>query len=356
MIVNPASYTINLNLEITSGCGYNCQGCTVDRNSASAVVDQELKNLLPLLEDIKSNGWRTQELKIGPTDLTTAANGFTILNDPLFAKIVDHFNLVSINLAMLNDYRLQELADRLEELIPGKYLMVGTPVTLKNMTNRKYMSQLRKRFQAFKAMFKTITFTRIYMTVNVDAESISQFSDDTFTALSETDLTEMDLIEFVFTDVRRGFDNILATEQFKRTTKVFSDFILDRSKRVVGSHVYARLVPRPEEGFEFTYNSGELYSTITMVETLTIFKDQFKVPKPWSLASLVGFREQQYTEGLLTHSDHPECGDCCYVDNCIRNNIHLLMEEVGTDKCLFDVKNRWEPACHKRFIVGKAAQ
>ena len=355
MIVDPASYTINFNLEITSGCGYNCQGCTVDKNSNNPGIDPGLAELLPLIKDIKDNGWRTQELKVGPTDLTTATNGFTILNDPLFAEVVSHFNLLSINLAMLNDNGLQELANKLEELIPGKYLMVGTPVTLKNMTNKKYMGQLRKRFQAFKDMFKTITFTRIYMTVNVDAESLDQFSDDTFTALENTDLTENDLIEFVFTDVRRGFDNILDTEKFKRTTKVFADFILDREKRIVDSQVFARLVPRPEEGFEFTYNSGELYSTITMVETLTVFKDKFKLPKPWSLKALTEFREKQYAEGLITQMEHPECGDCCYIDNCVRNNIHLLMEEVNADKCLFDVKNRWEPACHKMYRVGKIA-
>lgn len=346
MMTDLAAYTVNFNLEIMAGCGYNCLGCTVDKNSASTQIDPGLHDLLPLLEDIRHNDWRLQELKLGPTDLITAENGFAILKDPLFAEIVSHFNLLSINLAMLHDHRLEELATHLERLIPGKYLMVGTPVTLKNMMNRKYMAQLRERFARFKAMLPTVTFTRIYMTINVDMETLAQFTDESFEAIRRSDLTEFDSVEFVFTDVRRGFENIIVAEQFKRTTKMFSDFVLDREKRVEGSHVFTRLVPRAEEGFEFTYRTGDLYSTINMVETLTVFSDRYKIPKPWSLKSLIGFREEQYADNLIRYVEHPECGDCCYLDNCARNNIPLLMEETRADKCLFDIKNRWEPACH----------
>jgi len=346
MMTDPATFTVNFNLEITAGCGYNCLGCTVDKNGANTQLEPELGDLLPLLEDIRSKGWRTLELKVGPTDLTTAENGFTILDDPVFGKIVSYFNLISINLAMLNDHGLKRLADKLEELIPGKYLMVGTPVTLKNMLNKKYMTQLRERFARFKGMLKTITFTRIYMTINVDSDSIRQFSDETFDAISDSNLTEFDSVEFVFTDVRRGFDNLMVAEQFKRVTRQFSSFVLDREKRVAGSHVFTRLVPRPQEGFEFTYRTGDLYTTITMVETLTIFDDKYKLPKPWTFESLIDFRENQYADTLIKYSGHPECGDCCYLDNCSRNNIPTLMEEASSDRCLFDIKNRWEPACH----------
>lgn len=346
MMTDPAAFTVNLNLEVTTGCAYSCPGCTVDKDGANMTVDPEIRDLLDLAREVNASGWRTQELKIGPTDMISAGNGFALLRDPLIKELMSHFNLLSIALAMLNDNGLQELADILEEMMPGKYLMVGTPVTLKNLMNEKYMNILRDRFARFRGMLKTITFNRVYVNINVDEDSLKQFNDKTFDAITNIGLGDFDSIEFVFVDVRRGFDNIMNAERFKRVTREFAHFVLEREKRVEGSRVFSRLVPRSDEGFEFTYRTGQLYSTINIVETLTLFNENNAIAKPWTMDRLIEFRTDQYANNLMRYVDHPECGDCCYLDNCARNNIQVLMEEVNSDKCLFDIKNRWEPACH----------
>jgi len=341
MHVDRVSQTFNLGLEVLKGCGYSCSGCTVDKNFAEFDVPaDDAKALLGLLEDLKQNDWRMLELKIGPTDITSSDNGFAVLRHPVIKQIASYYKVLTLNAAMLHDRNLPELAALCDELMPGKYVNIGTPFTLKNVANEKFMGMMKERLAYFQSLLKKASFTRLYATVNIEEENLSQFNDESFSRLRNYDFgSGIDkVIEFPFVNARQGFDNILHAERFKRDIKQFSDFV----KTKINTHEFVPLIPGTKEGYEYTYRTGKLYSTIVLVENLTLYKDKYELLKPWTGERLIDNREQAYINNLIKYSEHPECGDCCFLDNCARCDVQHLMEETGSATCLIEMKNRWD--------------
>lgn len=346
MFSDRVSQTFNLGLEVLTGCGFSCVGCTVDKSIAPLdISDADADAMVAMLEDLKQNDFRLLELKIGPTDITTADNGLAVLEHPIIKKIASYYKVIAINMAMMNDHNLVEIAERLDELAPGKYINVGVPITLKNACNEKWMGILKQRMAYFRSLLKKAKFTRIYVTINIEHDNLVLFSDESYTTIRNMDFGEgfEKVIEFPFVHVRKGFENILVAEAFKRDLKHFADFV----KTKIGTYEAVPLIPGHKEGFEYTYRSGAIYSTIVLVENLTIFKDDFMLPKPWTAQAVVDDRENSYHRILTEFSDHPQCGTCCFFDNCARCDVQRLMEETNSDTCLIEMHNRWDLAIYE---------
>lgn len=346
MFSDRVSQTFNLGLEVLKGCGFSCVGCTVEKNFAPVDISEEdTSAILGLLEDLKQSDFRLLELKIGPTDITSADNGFAVLEHPAIKKIADYYKVVTINMAMLNERNFIEVAERLDELAGGKYVNIGIPITLKNACNEKWMAILKERIAYFRSLLKKAKFTRIYVTINIEEENLDLFTDESYTTIRNMDFGEgfEKVIEFPFVHVRKGFENLMVAEQFKRDLKRFSDFV----KTKIGTYEAVPLVPGFKEGFEYTYRTGSIYSTIVLVENLTIFKDSFKLPKPWTAKAVIEDRENSYHRILMEYSSHPECGTCCFFDNCARCDVQRLMEETNSAHCLIEMHNRWDLAIYE---------
>jgi hypothetical protein len=335
------SQSFNLGLEILKGCGYSCAGCTVDKNVAAFdIPEDDARELLSLLTDLKTNDWRLLELKIGPTDIVSAENGFEALRHPVVREIISHFKVVTLNAAMLHDHKLVELAEILDEVAPGKHINIGTPFTLHNLANEKFMGIMKKRLAYFKGLLKKAQFTRLYATVNIESGNLDQFTDEAFSLLRNYDFGAgiHKVVEFPFVNARQGFDNLLHAEVFKRDVKRFSDFV----KTKVNTHEFVPLIPKANDGYEYTYRTGKLYSTIVMVENVTLYNERFELARPWTGQALMADREETYINNLIRYSEHPECGDCCFLDNCSRCDIPRLMDETSSQECLFGMKNRYD--------------
>lgn len=341
MHVDRVSQSFNLGLEVLKGCGYSCAGCTVEKNAAGfEVPEDDARELLGLLADLKANDWRLLELKIGPTDIITSENGFAVLQNPVIREIISHFKVISLSSAMLYDDKLPELAAILDDVAPGKHINMGVPFTLHNVGNEKFMGIMKTRLAYFKNLMTKAAFSRLYATVNIEDGNLAQFSDEAFSRLRNYDFGNgiHKVIEYPFVNARKGFDNILHAEAFKRDVMRFSEFV----KTKVNTPEFVPLIPKVKDGYEYTYRTGKLYSTIVMVDNVTVYNDRFELPKPWTGQAVIDDRETTYINNLITYSQHAECGDCCFLDNCCRCDIPRLMDEVHSSTCLFGMKNRWE--------------
>ncbi len=337
------SQTFNLGLEVLKGCGYSCSGCTVDKNFADFdVPEDDARAILGLLADLKAQDWRMLELKIGPTDITSSDNGFAVLQHPVIKEIASYYKVLTLNAAMLHDRNLPELAELVDELMPGKYVNIGTPFTLKNVANEKYMAMMKERLAYFQSLLKKASFTRLYATINIEEENLKQFNPESFSLIRNYDFgSGIDkVIEFPFVNARQGFDNLLIAERFKRDIKQFADF----AKTRINTHEFVPLIPGVKEGYEYTYRTGKLYSTIVLVENLTLYKDKYELARPWTGERLLKHREDAYINNLVKYSEHPQCGTCCFLDHCARCDVQHLMEETGSDTCLIEMHNRWDLA------------
>ncbi|MNU61449.1 hypothetical protein D3C71_506560 [compost metagenome] len=334
------SQSFNLSLEILVGCKFSCPGCTVDKNYAPLVLPEEdTQALLSLVDSLQKEDFRLLEFKVGPTDLVSSDNGHAALTHPLVVGLSQYYKALNINLALLHTDGLVELAELLDDLMPGKKLSVTIPLTLGNITKPKYMALLKEHVTYFKSLLKKVDFNRVYANFNIIEENLKDLTIAQYEAAHEMDLGDVGIVvEFPFTHSRLGFDNLLVQDQFRRDLFQYTEF----AKARVNTRSFRPLQPAILEGFEFTYRAGKLYSTPVLVENLPIFDPAFELPKPWTTESVLTYKEHRYYDNLVEFADHPACGDCCFLDHCARGDVHRVMKLVGRDDCLTGTKNRWD--------------
>lgn len=331
--------SFNITLEVLTGCRYSCAGCTVEKNFAPLdVSESDTDDLVGMLDDLIADGYRLLEFRVGPTDIISADNGFPALRHRLTREFGKRYKALNLNMAMLHNEGMVELAEILDEVIPGKMLSVTIPVTLKNTRNNKYISELKKRVLYFKGLLKNVDFNRVYLTLNVGEDNLKHLSTENYDHAHELDLGVGIVVEFPFAHSRKGFNNLLVVEEFKADLTEFITFMKTR----VNTRSFRPLQPAILEGFEFTYRGGLLYSVPVVVENLPLFHPMFELSRPWTAARIYEHRETPYYDSLEQYIDHPECGDCMFLDHCARGGVHQIMNLIGTDKCLTDSKNRWE--------------
>lgn len=333
------SQSFNLSLEILKGCGYSCPGCTVEKNFAPVEIpDADTQEILTLVEQLQANDFRLLEFKVGPTDIISSDNGFAALSHPLVVGLSKSYKALNINLALLHTDGLVELAAKLDELMPGKLLSVTIPMTLGNITNPKYMALLKNHIAYFRTLLKRVNFNRVYANFNIGPDNLKDLTIERYELAHEMDLGLKVVVEFPFAHSRQGFDNLLVMDRFRRDLFEFTEF----AKARVNTRSFRPLQPAILEGFEFTYRAGALYSTPVVVENLPIFHTDFELPKPWTVDSVLTYKEHRYYDNLVEFSDHPTCGDCCFLDHCARGDVQRVMKLVGRDDCLTGTKNRWD--------------
>ncbi len=334
------SKSFNLSLEILKGCGFSCPGCTVEKNFAPMEIPEaDAQALLALVDELKADDFRLLELKLGPTDITSSDNGFAAMQHPFVKEMASRYKALNISHPMLHDRGFVELAQLIDELIPGKKLSVGVPMTLKNIQNPKYMALVKQHIALFKGLLKKVDFNRVYATFNVIEDNLENLSVESYEQAHQMDLGDVGIVvEFPFAHSRQGMDNLLVLDRFRRDLHYFTEFIKERAN----TKSFRPLQPAVLSGIEFTYRAGSLYSTPVLVENLPIFHPDFELPKPWSASELMSFLENRYYDNLIEFADHPECGNCCFLDNCARGDVHRIMKLVGRDTCLTGTKNRWD--------------
>lgn len=340
MFPEQIALSLNLNLEILTGCGFSCPGCTVEKNFAPLdIPDADSQALEAFVLDLRKEQFRLLEFKVGPTDICSSDNGFAALRHPLVKFLSQHYKALNINLAMLHTRGFEELAVLLDELMPDKKLSVTVPMTLKNIGNPKYRSVLKEHITHFKGLLKRVDFNRVYAGFNVVEENLTHLDLEHYELAHTLDLGDVGIVvEFPFAHSRTGFDNLLNVEKFKRDLAVYTEF----AKARVNTQMFRPLQPAILEGFEFTYRGGRLYSTPVLIENFPIFHPDFELPKPWTTASVLAYKSDRYYDNLIEFAEHPECGNCCFLDRCARGDVHRIMKMIGKDTCLTNTKNRWD--------------
>lgn len=335
----------NITLEVLEGCGYSCKDCAVDKTSTLATMsEQDSKDLVVLADDLIDYGFNPFEYTIGPTDLASSDNGLAWLDSDLAKKFSERFGSTVISLTLVNDFGLESVAKHINVLAKGKKFRLVLPASLKNLDNKKYVSLLRKNISHLKSLLTETKFYRIYLTINMITESATLFNSGSTRYVKGLSLGVDTTIDFNFAHSRQGLDNLLIHNAFMRDSKHYFDTLTTFTNPTDKVQV----VPDPEEGIELTYRDGNLYYTPILLEKFPIFTDEFVIPKPWTAEAVISFKENLYYRNLVDYTDHPTCGDCCFVDRCARGDTHTVMRHIKEQKCMLSVKNR-----HDLINAGK---
>lgn len=337
MLIDERDLAVNLTLEILQGCGYSCQDCAIDKSATSdyiAAGDDD--DLLALVDGWKAQGYRLHEFTIGPTDICASQTGLSVLDTKLVKGLAQRYDSLTVSLAMLFDTQLIELAQKVEVLMAGKALRVIIPTTLKNAGNQKFMAAVKTRIGILKAFLHSCELKMVYLSINVVNASAENFTPETNRIVNNVDLGVRKLVEYVFPHSRRGFDNLMVFEEFKRDFATYVKGIQDSNN----SSLNRFLIPTASDSKELTYRDGRLYYTPVLMEKFPIFAPEFEMPWPWKVDDLTTKAESDYHLNLMDKSEHPTCGDCCFLDECARGDMHTLMDFFQHEGCLINMKNR----------------
>ena len=88
--------TLELQLEILSGCAFNCEGCHVDRNSENKTTDRMYRVAYEFV-----NNLNPFSIVIGSTDIFTASNSLSVLRDIRLTELIKRFDRLVVNSTMV---------------------------------------------------------------------------------------------------------------------------------------------------------------------------------------------------------------------------------------------------------------
>jgi len=339
MLSNQSDLAFNITLEILKGCGYSCADCAIDKNATSDFVGPgDHERLIILADQMKEAGYRLHELTLGPTDVVSSKSGLSILDSPLVKDLAERYSSLTVSLALLFDTGLVEFAKKVDRLMAGKKFRLVVPATLKNAGNPKYLAMIKRRIQILNEHMHETQFKLVYLTINMVNASVEEFSLTNNQMVQELDIGMEKLVEYVFPHSRRGLDNLLVRQEFIRDFAAFTRGIHECKDTRYNRY----LIPTVSDSVEVVYHRGELYYTPVLMEKFPLFSDAFIVPRPWTAEAVIDYRSEMYYNNLLNYSNHPACGDCCFMDHCARGDVQLIMHHIGHDECLLDMKNRWD--------------
>lgn len=339
MLTQQSDLAFNVSLEILQGCGYSCVDCAIDKNATSDYITPgDDERLVALAKGMKAEGYRLHELTIGPTDIISSKTGLGILDTPLVQELAEQYSSLTVSLALLFDTGLVELAQRIDRLMPNKKFRLVVPTTLKNASNPKFLAMIKQRIQVLQDNLKHARFKLVYLTINMVNASAEQFSFDSNQLVQDLDLGMEKLVEYVFPHSRRNLKDLLVRQGFLRDFGSFTE-----QMHTCNNTQYNRyLIPTVSDSVETTYHNGELYYTPVLMEKFPIFDPQFILPRPWMALEVMEYKSNLYYDALTRYSEHSQCGNCCFLDNCARGDTQVIMDYLTHDRCLLDMHNRWD--------------
>lgn len=339
MFGNEKDQAFNLTLEILKGCGFSCQDCAIDKTLTSDFIHPgDDDRLLALVDAMRDRGFRLHEFTLGPTDIISSKTGMGILDRSLIKALAARYDSLTVSLALLFDTNLVPFAQKVDKLMAGKKFRLIVPATLKNIRNEKFTNMLRERIGIIRDNLHETEFKLLYLGINLTNATAEDFHLETNRLAHELDLGVPKLVEYNFPHSRLGLEEIMIRQKFLREFRLFTDGM----KECNDTQYNRYLIPTVSDSLEFAYHKGELYYVPVLMEKFPMFIDPFKFPRPWDADELISFKEQMYYKHLEVYADHPDCGECCFFDNCARGDTQLIMDTLRLDTCLLDMKNRWD--------------
>lgn len=93
--------TFNLSLEFLDKCGFQCNGCYVNRRNNFS--DADLANIKELGEELSNiEGAELNEVIVGPTDFFATENVEILFEKPEFLGLFDHFKAITITSTLMS--------------------------------------------------------------------------------------------------------------------------------------------------------------------------------------------------------------------------------------------------------------
>lgn len=336
------NFFFNLNFEVLRGCQFQCTGCHVNKDEGLKITEVDKRNLLNLLNSVKDDpGYKSFIAFIGPTDFLVADNTLSLLEDPFFIEVLNHFKRLSFQTTCLNIKKSKEIGEVLRRNFPDHELEINVLIEPEKVTNEKYINTLiSNRNHLFSEInwptkIRTFAIMNLYDYQNVKKKEIAEILKDYEYMHSFTkDLFET-TIDFNFSFGRKGnalnkLEFLQATEQIK---ELFNNGVNDHTVSFI-RFSFGKLLDSLIE-FQYNWLNGKLYSSPLLYERYASFIEPLEIDlEEWTIEELENYENYMTAKQFSDAFQMNECSNCDYLKMCVDRQIINLMSAYDIKDCL----------------------
>lgn len=331
---------LEITLDLFKGCGYNCSGCMVDKEIGSSL--DNLPEIEKLINEMLSVGYIPYDVNLGPTDYITSSNSDIITNNENVISIINKFNTITFNASFLDKDidKYISMCSAIDRIAPNKSIRFLIPASPRNFKTDAFKKMIGKKIALVKNTLTKAILDEASFVINCTHETVDEeFNSNILASFTNEKfpVKEDHILNIPYG--RLESKNILMTQNIRSISYKVNKFYCD----------VMSVIENDDERYknpDYHYNGGlalnllylnsKLYWVPFLKDELVMVHDNFIVPKPWTMESVLNARSMAMFSSIEYLQDAP-CIDCSYFSTCAEKGITSLMETLNTKKCIVHI-------------------
>ncbi len=349
--------SVSLIFEMLNGCGMGCAGCRIQKDDDLGPSVDQILHLHGLFKDLKTLGVELKEIEIAPTDILSAGNTWSLLQNDHLLEFLNEFSLLSISASMVHadQSRYQELATALKNLKVSEKLRLIIPIEMNHVFNDKYLQRIKNNLEVVNTALPNGIYSTALNVIFDEAfvkNPLKKFSyDELFSRVNDLviqpDFEKFNTrVDFVFHHGRVPFTDdsqralYLNKSFLKSLVELNHHYHRDYQKRhgIKAGEVPA-FVKFDVEHEELVYHQGKLYVRPIINDRATVFDQKLLYAKPWSAQGLQEHLTSRFNDNLIKGVEFEDCSNCPHLPQCAARYTQDLMQIAGTQQCITFLKD-----------------
>ncbi len=336
-----------MNIDILNGCEFSCAGCYVNKGTNSKNLDQELKIIAQVADEINASHFHLEEIALGPTDFFSAKNTQDVIRHPDFKRLFKNpetkFVMLSTLKASTDDMRekLRILEEEVGHLDID--LLIATDID-EFLGDPNYISNIKTKWEVLKE--SGLEFDPAFQ-INIHPSNLIKYDSNNLSRLAQEIKAEFDtILEFNPSILR------IRHRDQKENLQFWMDTIKDNFKHDAQAFTYTML-NKAHSGINnlvVNFRAGSFYICPFIYENVFSYDSTYLIPKKaeeYSLSDLTTAKEEYVVKQMEYAAKTTHCDGCEFLVSCSYKNVLTFMEANNIKDCFLGLGNG---AIHGRAV------
>jgi len=323
---------LEITLDLFRGCKNHCAGCMIDRELGGEIEDVPL--LYALIQEMMDAGYVAFDLGIGPTDYMSSDNVAEVMENPVVREMAQHFHQVTFNAAFLERKMplYAKMCAEIDAALPGKAIRFLMPAAPDFFKNHKFSDMIVRKLNFVKEHLKDAFLNEAGFVVNCTHETVNENFDIMMREGFDVEfpVDKDDILNIPYG--RAPVKDLMLGERIKRMSHRITQFYSnldgdDERRRNPDLHYDTGTM------MNLLYTGGNLYWVPFLKDDCAFLDDDFVVPRPWTMQSLLKARSEAL-ERSVDYLKDTQCMQCPYLGSCSEKGITSIMHRMSIRDCL----------------------
>lgn len=305
---------LELQLELLSGCPYKCTGCHVDRDNDHTV---NIEKLLSVAGDFLKDMY-PYAVVLGSTDVFTAKNAMSLLNDIRLTDLMCRFDRLVVNSTLLQIDHV--ILDRLAGLC--KEFQVNIVIPESKLSNDKYTAVVKQHLDTILDKYpETIVHPQANLSESLTVDNYQAINDYYTERLGQG-------IDFNLSFARESSDPNVYRAKFEWLKAVSATTALETTGSLENVHLDV-VIPTDKLEKAILYYDNAFYIVPIVYEDLVQTNDTFRFNSYQEYLKL----RDTLTTAQWNSPPIVDCLSCQFNFRCVEHNVLSVMSEYDIVEC-----------------------